>query len=171
MASIKLVTTKYSQFAVDFNHINIVVVHTYHKHFTNLGSYSHFYIHVIHLFIHYLFYILILSPMFRHAYRDWLISYLASHLVLPSCIYYSVDNTYRLSLKKKNGLPVRNIGFTKYFFTSICCVVILNCSFLILSIGYIVSQRDPAPFFGKLSVTTLSIFLLMQCFMQHLEKK
>ena len=62
-----------------------------------------------------------LSPVFRHAYRDWLISYLASHLNLPSCIlyliYYFVHNTkitHRLSLKK-NGLPIRNIG--------ICCVV------------------------------------------------
>ena len=31
------------------------------------------------------------------------------------------------------GLPVRNIGFTKYFLINICCVVILICSFLSLS--------------------------------------
>ena len=33
MASIELVTTMYSYFTVDLNHINIVVIHTYHKHF------------------------------------------------------------------------------------------------------------------------------------------
>ena len=58
------------------------------------------------------------------------------------CIYYFIHNTHVthiLSLKK-NGLPVRNIGITKYFLPSICCVVILICSFLILSMGYILSQ-------------------------------
>ena len=36
-------------------------------------------------------------------------------------------------------------------------------SLLILSVGYIVSQGDPAPFFGNLSVTTVPIFLLGDC--------
>ena len=100
--------------------------------FTNLGSYGHLYIHVIYLFIQYIFYSHIISPVLLHVYRDWSISYLASYLNLPSYIYYLVHNTYithRLSLKK-NGLTFRNIGFTKYFITSICCVVILICSFL-----------------------------------------
>ena len=63
--------------------------------------------------------------MFPHVYRDWPTSYLALHLNLPSCTYYFVHNIYvinRLSLKK-NGSTVRNIRFTKYFLTSICCVV------------------------------------------------
>ena len=71
-------------------------------------------------FIHYLFCICILSSLFRHVYRDWSISYLASHLNLPSCIYYFVHDIYFI-----NSLSVRNIGFIRYFLTSICSVVIL----------------------------------------------
>ena len=41
---------------------------------------------------------------------------------------------HRLSLKK-NGLSVRNIGFSKYFLTTICCVASLIFSLFILSIG------------------------------------
>ena len=94
MTSIELVTTEYSKFAVDFNHINIVVVHTYHKHFfiffasfINLGSYSHFFIHAIYLFSIIYFIFTSYRPCSVTLTRDWLISYLASHSNLPFCIY------------------------------------------------------------------------------------
>ena len=97
----------------------------------NLGSYSHFYIHVNYLFSIIYFIFTSYRPCSVTLTRDWLISYLALHLNLKFCIYYFIHNTivtHILSLK--NGLLVRNIGFTKYFLTGICCVVILICSFL-----------------------------------------
>ena len=42
-----------------------------------------------------------------------------------------------------------------------CCLTCkFICRFLISSMGYIISQLNPAPFFGTVSVTTLPIFLL-----------
>ena len=48
------------------------------------------------------------------------------------CIYYFIHNTHitHIISLKKNGLPVRNIGITKYFLPSICCVVILICTYI-----------------------------------------
>ena len=79
-----------------------------------------------------LFYIHILSPVFRHAHSclDNFVFIFAFEFTF--CIYYFIHNTHVthiLSLKK-NGLPIQNIGITKYFLSSICCVVILICSFL-----------------------------------------
>ena len=54
-------------------------------------------------------------------------------VIVRGVIVLEPHNTYvihRLSLKK-NGSPVRNIGFTKYFLTNICCAVILICNFQI----------------------------------------
>ena len=74
----------------------------------------------------------------------WCFGQKVSYCVLSGLYrtHYFIYNTYithRL-FQKKNGLPVRNIGFIKYFLTIICCVVILICCFLILSMGYIASQ-------------------------------
>ena len=113
-----------------------IYIYTYHKHYNRSyfsRPYSHFYIHVIYLFSIIYFMFTSYRPCFLTLTPDWLISYLVSHFNLSFCIYNFVHNTYvihRLSLKK-NGSPVRNIGFTKYFLTNICCAVILICNFQI----------------------------------------
>ena len=62
--------------------------------FTNLGSYSHLYIHVIYLFSIIYFTFTSYHTCSVTLTRDWLISYLASHLNLPFCIYYFIHNTH-----------------------------------------------------------------------------
>ena len=66
-------------------------------------------------------------------------------ICFTTLVNYFVHNIYiRLSLKK-NGLSVRNIGFVKYFLTSICCVVILIFSLLITHI--VAAPFDKPTFF------------------------
>ena len=78
----------------------------------------------------------------------------------------SQNTTYKQGLSGKLQIRIttqqilgRKFIWHPVFLPSICCVVILICSFLILSMGYIVSQWDPAPLLSKLSVTTVPIFL------------
>ena len=93
-------TTKYSWFAVDLNHLisllyihitNILIIFTW---FTNLGSHSHFYINVIYLFSIIYFIFTFYRTCSITLTRDWLISYLASHLNSPFRINYFIHNTH-----------------------------------------------------------------------------
>ena len=94
----------------------------------------------------------ILSPLFRHAYLDWWILYLASHLNLPSCIYTTLSITYALYTDFPWGrtiYPFEILDLLSNQYLLCCDHYFLVYWFYQWVMSYL-----------KLSVTTVLIFLL-----------